>query len=181
MKKSTHIISLVFLLLLIVSACDDKKSLQAYIVNSSEKQEFMYGDLPVGLMLAPKEDASEDVKETIKSIKKMNVVFFKKTKENAADYEIEKSKLKNIFTNKTYKTLGVFKTKGMNMKLYYTGQTDQINEVIAFGYGKKVGVGVARLLGKNMNPARIMEMMNNIQLDTSMIQQGQFKTIFNGQ
>jgi hypothetical protein len=66
------------------------------------------------------------------------------------------------------------------MKLYYTGQTDQINEVIAFGYGKKVGVGVARLLGKNMNPARIMEMMNNIQLDTNMIQQGQFKTIFNG-
>ena len=181
MKKSTHIISLAFLLLLIVSACDDKNSLQAYIVNSSEKQDFMYGDLPVGLMLTPKEDASEDVKETIKSIKKMNVVFFKKTKENAADYEIEKSKLKNIFTNKTYKTLGVFKTKGMNMKLYYTGQTDQINEVIAFGYGKKVGVGVARLLGKNMNPARIMEMMNNIQLDTSMIQQGQFKTIFNGQ
>ncbi|MEN8745876.1 MAG: DUF4252 domain-containing protein [Polaribacter sp.] len=181
MKKSTRLLSIAFLLLLIVSACDHQKSLQAYIVNSSEKQGFMYGDLPVGLMLTPKEDASEAVKETIKSIKKMNVVFFKKTKENAADYEIEKSKLKNIFTNKTYKTLGVFKTKGMNMKLYYTGQTDQINEVIAFGYGKKVGVGVARLLGKNMNPARIMEMMNNIQLDTNMIQQGQFKTIFNGQ
>jgi len=78
MKKSTHIISLAFLLLLIVSACDDKNSLQAYIVNSSEKQDFMYGDLPVGLMLTPKEDASEDVKETIKSIKKMNVVFFLK-------------------------------------------------------------------------------------------------------
>ena len=124
MKKSTRLLSIAFLLLLIVSACDHQKSLQAYIVNSSEKQGFMYGDLPVGLMLTPKEDASEAVKETIKSIKKMNVVFFKKTKENAADYEIEKSKLKNIFTNKTYKTLGVFKTKGMNMKLYYTGQTD---------------------------------------------------------
>ena len=81
MKKSTRLLSIAFLLLLIVSACDHQKSLQAYIVNSSEKQGFMYGDLPVGLMLTPKEDASEAVKETIKSIKKMNVVFFKKTKD----------------------------------------------------------------------------------------------------
>ena len=35
-------------------------------------------------MLTPKENASDEVKETIKSIKKMNVVFFKKTKENDA-------------------------------------------------------------------------------------------------
>ena len=53
-------------------------------VDSSEKEAFMYGDLPVGLILTPKENASDEVKETIKSIKKMNVVFFKKTKENDA-------------------------------------------------------------------------------------------------
>ena len=178
MKKSTHIISLAFLLLLIVSACDDKNSLQAYIVNSSEKQDFMYGDLPVGLMLTPKEDASEDVKETIKSIKKMNVVFFKKTKENVAAYEIEKSKLKNIFTNKTYKTLGVFKTKGMSMKLYYTGQTDQINEVIAFGYSKEVGVGVARLLGKKMNPLKIIETLSSTDFNEENPALKQFSKMF---
>jgi len=67
----------------------------------------------------------------------------------------------------------------MNMKLYYIGETNHINEVIAFGYSKDVGVGIARLLGENMNPARIMEMMNSVKLDTDMIKLGQFKAVFN--
>lgn len=178
MKKSTFIIFILFLLLL-VSACNNEKSLQAYIIDSSEKEAFMYGDLPVGLMLTPKENASDEVRETIKSIKKMNVVFLKKTEENDTAFETEKLKLKNIFTNKTYKNLGSFKAKGMNMKLYYIGETSHINEVIAFGYSKDVGVGIARLLGENMNPARIMEMMNSVKLDTDMIKLGQFKAVFN--
>ena len=70
MKKSTRLLSIAFLLLLIVSACDHQKSLQAYIVNSSEKQGFMYGDLPVGLMLTPKEDASERSKKRSRVLKK---------------------------------------------------------------------------------------------------------------
>ncbi|MDC1432899.1 DUF4252 domain-containing protein, partial [Polaribacter sp.] len=97
MKKSTFIISILFLFLL-VSACNNEKSLQAYIIDSSEKEAFMYGDLPVGLMLTPKENASDEVRETIKSIKKMNVVFLKKTEENDTAFETEKLKLKNIFT-----------------------------------------------------------------------------------
>jgi len=63
--------------------------------------------------------------------------------------------------------------------LYYIGETSYINEVIAFGYSKDVGVGIARLLGENMNPARIMEMMNSVKLDTDMIKLGQFKAVFN--
>lgn len=179
MKKKSTLILFFFSLLLLLSACNNEKSLQAYIINSSEKEVFMYGDIPVGLMLTPKENASEEVKETVKSIKKINAVFLKKTNENDTAYEVEKSKLKNIFTNKTYKTLGSFKAKGMNMKLYYTGETDHINEVIAFGYSKEVGVGIARLLGKNMNPARIMEMMNNIQVDTDMFDFSQLNNVFN--
>ena len=57
------------------------------------------------------------------------------------------------------------KAKGMNVKVYYTGDTDAIDEVIAFGYNKEAGVGVARLLGENMNPAKIIEMMNSVNMD----------------
>ena len=66
----------------------------------------------------------------------------------------------------------------MNMKLYYTGKTTSIDEIIAFGYGKKVGIGVARLLGNNMNPAKIMVIMNNINLDTEDLNLNQFKAFF---
>ena len=179
MKKLTTIVSL-FLLILFVSSCENEKSLQAYLVDSSNNDSFMYGDIPVGLMLNPKEDASAEVKETIKSIKKINATFFKKTDDNDAAYETEKTKLKNIFTSKEYKSLGSVKFKGMNMNLFYTGETDEIDEIIAFGYGKKAGVGVARLLGENMNPARVLDMMNNIKLDIDGIDLNQFKSIFKG-
>ena len=85
------------------------------------------------VFLSAKVDVSDDVKETIKSIKKINYAFLPKTADNTVNYEAEKAKL----------------------KVFYTGDTDAIDEVIAFGYGDKNGVGVARLLGEMMNSAKM--------------------------
>ena len=70
------------------------------------------------------------------------------------------------------------KAKGMNVKVYYTGDTDSLDEVIAFGYSKEAGVGVARLLGENMNPAKVIEMMNSVNMDANNLES--FSTIFAG-
>jgi len=177
MKKLTIICSLVFLVMF-ASACKNEKSLQSYLVESSGKDGFYTGDLPVGSLLTAEADVSDEVKETIKSVKKINVVFLRKTDDNTADYEVEKAKLKNIFTSDEYKSLGSVKAKGMNVKVYYTGNTDSLDEVIAFGYSKEVGVGVARLLGQNMNPAKVIEMMNSVKMDASNLES--FSTIFKG-
>lgn len=177
MKKLTTICSLVFLVLF-ASSCKNEKSLQSYLVDSSGKEGFFTGDIPVSSVLSPKADVADDVKETIKSIKKINAVFLKKTEENDVAYEAEKAKLKNIFTSDSYKNLGMVKAKGMNVKVYYTGDTDAIDEVIVFGYSKENGVGVARLLGENMNPAKIIEMMNSVKMDGSNLKS--FSGIFNG-
>lgn len=149
-----------------ITSCKNEKSLQSYLVDSSNKEGFFTGDLPVSSVLSPKADVSEDVKETIKSIKKINVAFLPKTADNTAEYESEKAKLKSIFANNdTYTTLLSMKAKGMNVKIYYTGDTDAIDEVIAFGYGTEAGVGVARLLGENMNPAKIIQTINSMDFD----------------
>ena len=68
--------------------------------------------------------------------------------------------------------------KGMKMNIYYTGISDAIDEVIAFGYSKEAGVGVARILGENMNPSKIMEMMQNIEMDPSQLNLKQFNLSF---
>ena len=177
MKKLTTICSLVFLVLF-ASSCKNEKSLQSYLVEANDKAGFSSIDVPVSSVLSPKADVSDEVKETIKSIKKINVVFLKKTDDNTADYEAEKAKLKNIFTSDEYKSLGSVKAKGMNVKVYYTGNTDSLDEVIAFGYSKEAGVGVARLLGENMNPAKVIEMMNSVKMDASNLES--FSTIFKG-
>ena len=165
MKKLTTICSLV-LLVIFASACKNEKSLQSYLVNASNKEGFYTGDIPVSSVLSAKANVSDNVKETLKSIKKVNVAVLKKTADNEVAYEAEKAILKNILTdNEDYKSLMSMKAKGMNVKVFYTGNTDAIDEVIAFGYSKEAGVGVARLLGENMNPAKIIEMMNSVKMD----------------
>lgn len=177
MKKLTTICSLIFLVLF-ASSCKNEKSLQSYLVDASGKEGFFTGDLPVSSVLSAKADVSEEVKETIKSIKKINAVFLKKTTENDVAFEAEKAKLKNIFTSDAYKNLGMVKAKGMNVKVYYTGDTDAIDEVIVFGYSQENGVGVARLLGENMNPVQIMNMMNSVNMDESNL--NSLSSIFKG-
>ena len=177
MKKLTTLFSLVFLVLF-ASSCKNEKSLQSYLVESSGKDGFFTGDLPVGSLLTAKADVSDEVIETLKSVKKINVAFLRKTDDNTAAYETEKAILKNIFTSKTYSSLGSVKAKGMSVRVYFTGNTDSLNEVIVFGYSKEAGVGVARLLGDNMNPAKVIEMMNSVNLDGSSLES--FSTIFKG-
>ncbi|ARV14206.1 DUF4252 domain-containing protein [Polaribacter sp. SA4-12] len=179
MKNITKILSLLLLVLMITS-CKNEKSLQGYLVESQEKTGFISVDIPTSFLQLKSDDVSADVKATLKSIRKVNVVALP-IKGNEAAYEVEKATLKELFKdNKEYKSLMSMKAKGMHVNLYYTGDTDSIDEVIAFGYGKEAGVGVARLLGDNMNPAKIIEMMNNVKIDGDNVNLEQFSAIFKG-
>ncbi len=166
MKKSTTLFSIIFLLLFF-SSCQNEKSLQSYLIDASGKDSFFTGDLPVSSLLSAKADVSDDEREIIQSIKKINFAFLEKTSENEVAFETEKVTIENIFKdNDDFMSLMSMKFKGMNVKVYYTGNNDAINEVIAFGYSKEVGLGVARLLGKNMNPVKIMEVLNSMKMNS---------------
>tara|TARA_B110000211_G_C13853337_1_gene453187 strand:- start:59 stop:595 length:537 start_codon:yes stop_codon:yes gene_type:complete len=177
MKKIATMFSLAFLVFFTI-ACENEKSLQSYLVESTRKEGFFTGDLPVSSLISVKSDVSREIKETMKSIKKINVAFLKKTDDNIAAYEAEKAILKNIFKSNNYKSLGSVKAKGMNVKVYYTGDTSSLDEVIVFGYSGEAGVGIARLLGDKMNPVKVLEMMNSVNLDGSSLDS--FGNIFKG-
>ncbi|WP_299049168.1 DUF4252 domain-containing protein [uncultured Polaribacter sp.] len=177
MKNTIKIVALL-LLTVTITSCKNKKSLQSYLVESQEKKGFISLDIPTSFLQLKSDDVSNEIKETLESIRKINVVALP-IKGNEEAYLAEKSQLKTIFKdNKDYKSLMTMKAKGMNVNLYYTGDTEAIDEIIAFGYGKQAGVGVARLLGDNMNPAKIMEMMNNIKVDGDQLNLSQFSAIF---
>lgn len=178
MNKITKIITLITLTLVFVS-CKNEKSLQSYLVETNGKDGFYTGDLPIKSLLSAKEAVSEEVKQTLQSVKKVNIVFLPKTEENTAAYEKEKATLLAIFKdNKNYKSLLSMKIKDMNMRFYYSGNTTSIAEVIVFGYGEKNGVGVARLLGENMNPSKIIEMLNNVNFDENNVDLKQLTSAF---
>jgi hypothetical protein len=164
MKKFTTVFAL-FVLALFAISCDNKESLQEYLVSTSEKKGFVTIDVPINFIKPKTLDVSDDVKETINSIRKVNLVALP-YQGNEDVYETEKENLKAIFQDKEkYKSLMRMNTNGMKVNIYYTGDTDSIDEVIAFGYAKDQGVGVARILGDNMNPSKMIEMLNNIKFD----------------
>lgn len=70
------------------------------------------------------------------------------------------------------------KVKGMNVNMYYSGDTENIDEVIAFGYGENTGVGVARLLGEKMNPVKIIETFSSTNFNDDNPALQQFSKMF---
>lgn len=177
MKRITTVFALLVMAILAIS-CDSKPTLQEYLVESQEKNGFITVDVPVNFIKPKTLDVSDNVKKTIKSIRKVNLVALP-YQGNEDTYTTEKDKLSGILKgNERYKSLMRMNTKGLKVSIYYTGDADAIDEVIAFGYGKEQGVGIARILGEDMNPSMIIEMMNNISLDSGAMNLKQFNLAF---
>jgi hypothetical protein len=177
MKLSFKIIAF-FSVLLTLTACNNKKTLQSYLVETQDKPEFVTVDLPTSFLKLQSDKVSDDIRETLESIKKVNIVALP-IKGNESKYETEKATLKNIFKNNdSYKSLIDMKVNGMNVKLYYSGKTTSINEIIVFGYSKEIGVGVARLLGDNIDTSKIITLMRHVQVDKEKIDLEQLSSIF---
>ena len=168
MKKITTVLAL-FVLTLFATSCDNQQTLQEYLVETQEKNGFITVDLPVNFIKPKSLDVSDNVKSTIASIRKINVVGLQ-YKGNEEIFEAEKEKMDAILKNKDkYKSIMRMNTQGYKVNLYYTGSSDAIDEVIAFGYASEKGVGIARILGDDMNPSAIIEMMQNIEMDGSAV------------
>lgn len=177
MKKTCYFSALLVLVVLL-SSCNQEQSLQSYIVESQEKPGFMAVDLSSSFIQFKSSDVSEDLKETLNSIRKINVVGIP-YKNDSTRYENEKETIRTILKNsETYKSLMKMNFEGMNVNLFYTGKTDSIDELILFGYSKKVGVGVARVLGEDMNLGNIMKMMEYIKMDPGKLNLNQFNLSF---
>ena len=147
---------------------------------TQDKAGFIAVDIPTSFLELKNDDASEEVKETLKSIRKVSVVALP-YKGNEESYETEKNNIKAIFKdNDDYTNLMMMKVKGMNMNVFYTGETDAIDEVIVFGYGEKAGVGIARLLGDDMDIGKIMGTLNELKVNPDNLNLKQFSAIFSG-
>ncbi|NVK52100.1 MAG: DUF4252 domain-containing protein [Flavobacteriaceae bacterium] len=177
MKKIITIVTS-FILVFLLTSCNNE-SLQKYLVKSQEKQGFITFDVPSSILQLRSDNVSQETKETLNSIKKINFVALP-FKDNAKEIEAERVQLEKILKNDAYKSLIKMKDKGIKLSLYYSGQEDAIDEVVAFGFGKKHGVGVARILGDNMNPAKILKMLNEVKLDSDNVSLKQFNLLLSG-
>ena len=173
MKKAIIILSV----LAIFVSCNQQKTIQTYIVENQDKPGFMSIDLPMSLIQLNTVKTPIDVKKTYESIKKVNVLGLPYLN-NDKTYEIEKKTISTILNDSPlYKKLMKMDMNGMRVAIYYNGVATNINEVIVFGYSKKTGVGLARVIGENMNPSKIIKMTEYLKIDPSKLGLQQFKQV----
>ena len=175
MKKVAIILSV----LAIFVSCNQQKTIQTYIVEKQDKPGFMSVDLPMSLIQLNTDKAPLDVKKTYESIKKVNLLGLPYLNNDEA-YEIEKKTISLILNDSPlYKKLMKMDMNGMSVSIYYNGDANDINEVIVFGYSKKIGVGVARVIGNHMNPIKITQMAEYLKIDPNQLNLQQFKQALN--
>ncbi len=164
--KKLQIITILLLTLTFFSC--KKESLQTYLVDSQDKENFMTFDFSTStLPIQMNENMSDEDMNTFKSIKKVNIAFLPKAEATEEELVLENNKIKTILKKSDYKTLMKFNDKRGKGTVYYLGKPEAIDEIIGFVNSNDIGVGIVRLLGNDMNPAAIMKMMKSVKMDAN--------------
>lgn len=166
MKSYIKTLSVAFVLVFVAIACNTTPSLQKYFVDSKENDEFISVDLPASILQLKNTEVPADVKETLETIKKVNFLALQITDTNKDLYDSEKIKVKDILKNKKYKQLMRMNMGDGNVSVNYLGEEESIDEVIIFGSDNAKGFAIVRVIGKNMNPSDILQMAQEIKLDS---------------
>ena len=163
MKNIFKNIAVMLGMVVMLSACSSSQSLQEYYVDNSENPNFLSFDIPTSFLGLAMEQLSPEEKEAVESIKKLNVLAFRKTGQNVAEYKAEKAKVKTILANKKFTQLMKINTEFAKGVVKYTGTEDAIDEVIVYGNSDKEGFGLVRVIGNNMNPAHLGQLIKALE------------------
>ncbi|WP_026838285.1 DUF4252 domain-containing protein [Gillisia sp. JM1] len=147
---------------ILLMSCDNNQSLQEYYVDNQGDKEFVAVDVPTSLF-ANTEKLTEDQKKTLETVKKINILAIPKKEENQTKIEAEKAKISNILKDEKYQLLMKYGGGNSKMTLYYTGSEEAVDEIIVYGEDESKGMGIARILGDNMNPSDILQLVRSLQ------------------
>jgi hypothetical protein len=165
------------LLTVLLTSCSNEPSLQKYFVEHAEQKNFVTIDIAPNLLKSDSIKLSEDEKAALASVKKLNVLFFKKDSlgTNKAIYDTEKKNVKELLKTETYDELMHFGSNKAGLSVHTVGENDNIDEFVLFMHQEENGFGVIRVLGDDMNPNHALQMMELLQNGSLNIEQ--FKPI----
>ena len=160
MKKLLLLVSVVMLL----CSCEDKPSLQKYFVENTESSKFIAVDLAPSIIKTDKMALSETEIAALKSFEKMNILAFRTDSTNSVGYDEEIKEVKTILKDESYQQLMKAGSGNDGAAIYFVGEDDEhIEEFVVLVGKKENGFAVVRVLGNDMNPTHIMNMLSLLQ------------------
>jgi len=173
---TTKIIGLILGVSLFVS-CNAEKSLQVFIVDQQEKSDVIAMDIQTGMLQLDKKLKSKEDLETLKTLKKLSIVAYQTKEGNQARYLAEVKQVKAILKQEKYQELIRFGKGSRGARVYLIGDEDKVDEIIVFANDHSKGWLIVRVLGKNMNPTKMMEVAKKVDYDSSDIDFSIFKNL----
>ncbi len=160
MKKFLLLVSSVFLLW----SCEDKPTLQKYFVKNTESPKFITIDLASNIIKTDKVTLSETEKAALESFDKMNILAFRADSTDITGYDKEIKEVKAILKDESYQQLMKVGSGNDGAAIYFVGNDDEhIEEFVVLAGKKENGFSVVRVLGNDMNPTHIMNMLSLLQ------------------
>lgn len=135
------------------------ETLQGYYVVNQEAPNFVSVDIPVSFINLDDAQLTDVQREAYESIDKLNMLGYRKSDDNIEDYKAELVKIQTILKDERYEEL--FRggnTSDGKIIVKYIGTDTTIDELIIFGTMNDAGFGIIRILGNNMEPAKIMKL-----------------------
>tara|TARA_R100000935_G_C2821440_1_gene159986 strand:- start:884 stop:1429 length:546 start_codon:yes stop_codon:yes gene_type:complete len=154
--------TLLFCSVLLILSCNNNQSLQEYYVENQGDKEFVAMDVPTSLF-ANAESLNEDQKKTLETVKKINILAIPMKEENQTKIDAEKAKITSILKDEKYQLLMKYGGGNSKMEVYFTGSDEAVDEIIVYGEDETKGMGIARVLGDNMNPSDILQLVRSLQ------------------
>ena len=165
MQRILKYFALVITVSVFVVSCDSYPSLQKYYVESQSSADFIALDIPANIVTLKNEDVSEDIRATLKTIKKVNFLGFQVSEDNIDKYTSELQKVKEILKNPKYQDLIRLDSGSKFLTVKFLGTEDAIDEVIFYGADKELGFALVRVLGNKMDPAKMLLLAQEINVD----------------
>ena len=157
----------------ILTSCSEGVSLQRYYVDNQESKNFISLDLPISMIEIDKSNFTNQQLEAYNSVNKLNFLGYKSTETDIDTYNTELAKVKKILIDAQYIDLIEFNDKGNKIVLKYLGDDEVLDEVVVFGSAKKIGFGIVRILGNDMNPNKmttLIGVLKNANIEETQVQ-----------
>ena len=145
---------------LLLMSCNSEPSLQKYFVENSEKKDFVALDVSPSIINVDKAKLTPEQKTALESFDRMNILAFKTDGKNQASYQAESQKLSAILKGEDYQQLMKIGEGKDAASISFVGDEDDIDEFILFAKREENGFAVIRILGDDMNPNNIMNMLS---------------------
>ena len=155
MKRTINYLVLVLFATAVLVGCSSEPTLQTYFVDRQEAPNFISQDLPISMLNMDTTKLTEEQLDAFNSVERLNFLGYKANENNTEAMNTEMAKVKSILKHEKYNDLIEFSNKGNKVLVKYVGVDTDADEVILFGNSKKLGFGIVRLLGDDMNPSKM--------------------------